>query len=116
MSLAAFTGFGTIKPGYLTGAYDPLGANQTGGGLAIFIKNILNTTYIVAGLSVFIYLVIAGFKYITAGGDAKAMQEAGKQITGAIVGIAIIVVSYVFVLLLGVVLGVPIFNPTFKAP
>lgn len=114
MNFFAFTGFGTINPGYLTGSYDP--SVSTGTGLAIFIKNLLNTTYVVAGLATFIYLAIAGFKYITAGGDVKAMQEASKQITGAIVGLAIVVVSYVFVLILGVVLGVPIFNPTFKGP
>ena len=113
LTFFAFTGFGTLKPGYLTGGYDPADA---GSGLATFIKNSLNAFYVVAGLAVFVYLIIAGFRYVTASGDQKALQDASKQISGAVTGIAVIIVSYAFVSILSAVLGVPIFNPTFKAP
>jgi len=84
--------------------------------LAIFIKNALNAVYIVVGLITFIYLILGGFKYVTAAGDTKVVQEASKQITGAITGLVIIIASYAFVSVIGIVLGVPIFTPVFKAP
>lgn len=116
INFLGFTGFGRINPGYLTGNYDPLGAGGTGLALAIFIKNALNAVYVVVGLATFIYLIFGGFKYITASGDVKATQEASKQITGAIMGLVIIIASYAFVSVIGNVLGVPIFTPVFKAP
>lgn len=111
-----FTGFGRINPGYLTGIYDPMGIGGTGLALAVFIKNVLNAVYVVVGLATFIYLLLGGFKYITASGDVKATQEASKQITGAIIGLVIIIASYSFVSIISIVIGVPIFTPTFKAP
>ena len=116
INLFAFSGFGRINPGYLTGDYDPIGRFGTGAALAVFIKNSLNAVYVVVGLMTFIYLILGGFKYITAAGDTKVIQEASKQITGAIMGLVIIIASYAFVSVIGSVLGVPIFNPVFKAP
>ena len=116
INLLGFTGFGKIDPGYLTGAYDPSGVNLTGVALAIFIKNDLNAVYVVVGLTTFIYLILGGFKYITAAGDTKVVQEASKKITGAIMGLVIIIASYAFVSVIGSVLGVPIFTPVFRAP
>lgn len=107
--------FGTIDPSTIGGYYSGPGGT-TGGALAEFIRNALNAAWLVAGLATFIYLAVGGFRYITAGGDQKATQEAGKQITGAITGLAIIIGSYALVKILGVVFGIDIFKPVFKGP
>lgn len=110
-----FTGFGTIDPGYLGNA----GAGQylrTESGLALFITNMINSLYLVAGIGFFIYLATGGLRYLTAGGDPKAVQEATKQITHAIIGLAIVVGSYGAASILGNVLGVNIFHPIFQGP
>lgn len=113
INLFAFSGFGRINPGYLTGAYS---GQQKGLETALFIRNVLNSFWLVAGLAAFIFMMMGGFKYITASGDVKATQEASKQITGAIFGLVLIIASYAVVRLIGNILGVDIFMPNFKAP
>lgn len=44
-----------------------------------------------------IFLIIAGYTYITAGGDSDKVEKAGKTITAAIVGLIIIFVARVLV-------------------
>ncbi len=120
MSLFGFTGFGTITPDYLSG--DPLtggygvGVIASGLGLSNFIRNLLNSAWLIAGLGAFIYMVMGGFRYLTAAGDAKAAAEASKQITGAITGLALIIGSYALARVVGAVMGVDIFNPSFQGP
>ena len=113
INLLGFTGFGKIDPGYLTGAYS---GNQMGLETALFIRNVLNSFWLVSGLATFIYMMMGGFKYITASGDVKATQEASKQITGAITGLILTIASYAVARLIGKIIGIDIFAPTFKAP
>jgi threonine/homoserine/homoserine lactone efflux protein len=44
-----------------------------------------------------IYLIWAGFKYVTAGGDSKQAGEAKEGITHAIIGLAIAFIGYLLV-------------------
>lgn len=106
--------FGTIDPTEYLGRFG-FGAD-IGGGIGLFIYNIVNAVYIVAGLTFFVYLVIGGFKYLTAGGDVKQTQEATKGITQAVTGLAIVIGSYAITTILGSILGINIFQPKFKAP
>ena len=105
--------FGPIRPGYLgsAGKY-----GESGPGMANFIANMINTIYIIGGLAFFIYLALGGLKYLTASGDPKQIQEANKQLTTAITGLVIIVASYGITSILGSILGINIFKPTFNAP
>jgi hypothetical protein len=48
----------------------------------------------VAAIVAFFYLIISGFQYITAGGDAGKAQSARQGIINALIGIIIILVSY----------------------
>ncbi len=47
-----------------------------------------------AGIALFIMLVVGGFKYITAGGDPKGVDSAKKTITYAIGGMVLIAAGY----------------------
>lgn len=51
----------------------------------------------VAGLVAVIFLIVGGFRYITAGGNEEAAEAGKKTITNAIIGIVIIILSFVIV-------------------
>jgi hypothetical protein len=59
-----------------------------------------------AGLAFFILLIIGGLKFITSGGDPKAVEGAKKTLTSAIAGLAIVLVAYLILVLIGTITGV----------
>lgn len=63
-------------------------------GFECIIIQILNIAVRLAGIVVFIMLIIGGFRYLTSGGDPKATESAQKTITWAIFGLALILVSW----------------------
>lgn len=56
--------------------------------------NLLNVIIFLAGAVLLIYIIIGGFKYLTAQGDPKAMDAARNTITYALIGFGIIAFSY----------------------
>lgn len=83
--------------------------NPTGyAGLAtqsLLLDNIVATLIILIGLLFLIYLIFGALKYLTAGGDDKAIQSAKNMITNAGVGITLAVGSFFIVDIVGEVLG-----------
>jgi len=63
----------------------------------VFI-NILNIVVRLAGIAVFVMLIIGGFQYLTAGGDPKKTQAASNTLTWAILGLVIVIAAW-FILL-----------------
>ncbi len=61
-----------------------------------------------AGIALFIMLIMGGFKYLTSGGDPKAVEEAKKTLTYAIGGIALIVLSFLILKFIEVFTGAPV--------
>lgn len=49
----------------------------------------------VAAIVAFFYLIVSGFQYITAGGDAGKAQLARQGIVNALIGIVVILISYI---------------------
>ncbi|MEX0617221.1 MAG: pilin [Candidatus Woykebacteria bacterium] len=84
--------------------------------LNTIIKSSVALALAIAGLIFFVMLVVGGFRYLTAGGDEKAAQEARKALTNAAVGLVIIVASFLIAQLLFAVFGlsplVNVANPT----
>ncbi|GAB4026368.1 MAG: hypothetical protein Fur0011_1830 [Candidatus Microgenomates bacterium] len=60
-------------------------------GLPSFITNVLTVVFAAAGLYAFFNLMIAGFTYITAGGDEKKIQAAVNSINMSLLGLIIMV-------------------------
>ena len=56
---------GTVKNDQLAPAYRSI----AGGGLILFLTNILRLVFVVAGIFAFINLILAGFQYLGAGGE-----------------------------------------------
>jgi len=57
-------------------------------------KNVVNVALGFAGIAFFILLLVGGFKYMSAGGDPKAIDSAKKTLTAAIAGLLVVILSF----------------------
>ena len=62
-----------------------------------FIFRIIQILLVVAGIIAVIFLIIGGFRYITAGGNEESSEAARKTLTNAIIGLVIIILAFVIV-------------------
>ncbi len=62
-----------------------------------FILRVINIALALAGLIAVLFLIIGGFRYITAGGNEEASGSAKKIILNAVIGIIVIILSFVVV-------------------
>lgn len=53
--------------------------------------------FMIAGLAVVIYFLLAGFKYLTSGGDKNATTSAKNMITHSIIGLVLLIVFFLFI-------------------
>ncbi|OGV89593.1 hypothetical protein A2Z41_02595 [Microgenomates group bacterium RBG_19FT_COMBO_39_10] len=56
--------------------------------------NLLNLAIRLAGIATFIMIILGGFKWLTAGGDPKAVESARNTITYAILGLVLIIIAW----------------------
>ncbi len=70
------------------------GAGQSEVALNSVFGQIVGIILSIAAVVAFFYLIFAGFQYITAGGDAAKAQTARQGIINALIGIVVILVSY----------------------
>lgn len=61
------------------------------------IADLINWGTGFAALVAVIFLIVAGYTYITAAGDTEKIEKAGKTITAAIVGMVIVFIARVLV-------------------
>jgi len=86
-------------------------------GFECIIIQILNLAVHLAGIAVFIMLIIGGFRYLTSGGDPKAAESARKTITYAIFGLALILISWFILRFIEEFTGITVTQFTFpQAP
>jgi len=82
---------------------NPAYSSVTSGGLIQFLTNILRLAFVAAGIFAFVNLVIAGFQYMGAGGDAKQLEAAWGRIWQSLLGLILIVGSFAIAALIGFV-------------
>lgn len=70
---------------------------------------IMSWVLAVVALVAFVYLIISGVNYITAGGDAEKATKARTGILNAIIGIVVVVVAF-FILRFAASLGAKVGN------
>lgn len=88
------------------------------------IRNAIRFVLLVAFVLAFVFLLIGGIRWITAGGDEKAVGSARGMITAALIGLVVVLVSYALIVLVETFFGVSIISrnvtlnslPTFNAP
>lgn len=68
--------------------------------------NVVNFLLMAAGTVCFLLLLYAGIRYILAGGDSKQLDTARKTITYAVIGLIIILCSYILLNILATITGV----------
>lgn len=88
-------------------------------GVGPLLTRILQVVFVVAGIYAFFNLIIAGFQFMTAGGDAKAIEKAWARIWQSLMGLIIIVGSFALAALIGqIVFGKAdfILNPVIYGP
>jgi hypothetical protein len=74
------------------------------------VNIIVKNAFMLAGLLTFIILVFGGFSVImgAGAGDTKQMEKGKSAITGAVVGLLVIVISYWIIQILEKITGQPI--------
>lgn len=97
--------FGNVQAPYSSTSYP-----SDVGGIIIFFTNIIRLVFLIAGLFVLIKIVLAGFAYITAGGEPKKLEQAWANIWQSLVGLLIMVSAFVLAGIIGQILfGDPMF-------
>lgn len=77
------------------------GADPFKGGMVGFLNAILRIIFVIAGLFAFFNFIIAGFQYLQAGGDPKAVGAAWNRIWKSLLGLVVIVSSFVLAAIFG---------------
>lgn len=94
-------------PRYIGPGIDPITGKLTG--MMTFLNSLLRLLFVGAGLFAFTNIILAGFAFMSAGGDPKNITKAWEKIWQSIVGLLIIVISFI----LAAVIGLLLFNDIF---
>ena len=71
-------------------------------------KNLVSTVLALAGVGLFVMLVVGGFSFLLSGGDQKKLDGAKGTVTHAILGLVIIVSAYLILRTIEIFTGVPL--------
>lgn len=84
----------------------PGGADAFGqpGGLVKLLNNLLRLIFTGAGIYTFLNLIFAGFQFVNALGDPKKIHAAWFRIWQSLVGLVVVVVSFIGAIILGQIL------------
>ena len=101
LTLESLEGFSS---GFSAPVTDPAGR------FSAAISNIVAVITIFAGLSFLIWFVVGALTWITAADHADKLEKAKNQMSSAIIGLVIVIVTIPFVYLIGKILGIDILN------
>ena len=94
---------GVISPAYAL-TNDPAQISDIVG----VLERIIQLLAPMAAVAVFIMIVIAGFQFLTSGGDPKGVASARTTFTYAILGVILVVAVWLILTLIEAVTGVPV--------
>lgn len=78
------------------------------GHLEDLFSNIVQAAVALAGIALFVMLVVGGFNFLFSGGDQKKLEAAKGTVTNAIMGIVIIISAYLVLRIISVFTGVDV--------
>ncbi len=78
------------------------------GDIVNVIKNIISLLVPAAAIAFLLMLIIGGFQFLVSGGDPKAAAGARSTLTYAIIGIILVVISWLILLLIKNITGVDV--------
>src|SRR5687767_8821164 len=67
--------------------------------------NALTSLLYIAGILVFFTFIVGGFKYLTSGGDPKAVAAAHSTLSYAFLGLVLTILSFMFILVIQFITG-----------
>lgn len=73
--------------------------------LETVFESVVTTLLALGGLTLFLMLLSGGFKYLTSGGDPKAVEGAQKTLTYAISGLVMLAGSFLILKIIGAFTG-----------
>lgn len=74
--------------------YGPFSQQATETSAATIVGLVINVLLSILGVIFLILTILAGYKWMTAGGNEKAVSEAKDSITRAVIGIVVVISSY----------------------
>lgn len=87
---------------------DVAGEVATLQGLECAFANVISVALALAGIVVFAMFVIGGLRYLTSGGDPKAVEAARGTLTHAVAGVVILVLAFLILVLVKNITGVDV--------
>jgi hypothetical protein len=84
--------------------------------IANFVTALIRLIIIIAFIIAFIFLLIGGIRWITAGGETKAVEGARNMVTGALVGLIIVLAAFAIIRLIEFFFGVTIISGPITLP
>ncbi len=85
--------------------------NPPPAGLDEIEKIVGNVISVIAGLgfiAMLVLIIMAGFKYLTSGGEPKAIQSAHQAFTWALLGLFLMIIAWVLLQLIQAFTGIPV--------
>jgi hypothetical protein len=79
-------------------------------GFEWIFRNVVVSVLGLAGIVLFIMLLVGGFKYLTSGGNPENAAAAQKVITYAIAGLILIALSYLILVFISTITGADVTN------
>lgn len=99
-----------VLPGSLGGSANASGPSAIGS----IIGSLVGLLFIFAFVGAFLYMLLGGFDWITAGGDKTKLQGARDKITNALIGLIVVAASWAVMVLVGNFVGIDF--PDLKIP
>ena len=99
--------FGSVSPPSQLQSYAGKSPNDA---IGLFISRIIEIVYSAAIIVVVFMLVIGAFQWITSGGEKEAVAKARNRIMYALIGLALLALSFLILQVLGGVLGFKLFQ------
>lgn len=93
--------FGSVDAPPGVSEYLPYSYGGAVPGLVTFMSNLVKLIIVIGGLYAFLNLVLAGFGFISAGGDAKKIADAWGKIWQSLIGLLIMAGSFILAAIFG---------------
>lgn len=78
--------------------------------IPIVFNNVVDWAIALAGTVAVFFIIFAGFKFLTSGGDPKQVEGARKTLTYAIAGLIVVFLAFVIIKLIGTITGATCIN------
>lgn len=80
------------------------------------LQAVIRFILLVAFVLAFIFLLIGGIRWITAGGDEKGVERARGMITAALIGLVVVLIAFALIKLVETFFGVTIISGNICIP